>query len=119
MTVKQVAEKVYGPIPDGVTLHIGCGDCMDGENVHLTVDIKKHLDNHYSVLRTMVWKAWSNDKLIKGYCRYTSFGAETAPGWFKQEKTQYLIGPDISDRDASAFLGFFGKEFDDAVARES
>jgi len=102
MTVKQVAEKVYGPIPDGATLHIGYGDCMGGRNIHLTVDIKNPRTDETTIFKTRVWLSGIPFKEIK-------------PRWLKGQTVEYVDGPDISDRPASSFVGFFGKEFDEAV----
>lgn len=97
MTVKQVAEKVYGPIPDGATLHIGRVYVCDGETFglsHCVPSLPIH-ENIFTVYDNPMPTEWT----------------ETA--------ADDVIGPDISDRPAASFVGFFGKEFDDAVVQDS
>ena len=89
MTVKQVAEKVYGPIPEGATLHPAFED-DDGRFISL---------------------CFKHDYYVS--CIYDS-----PPFWRMCPRTD-ANGPDISDRPATSFVGFFGKEFDDAVRQES
>ncbi len=84
MTVKQVAEKVYGPIPDGATLYEL--PTFDNPNSDAELCICVELPRCYALR-----------------------GGEMELFFANQ------IGPDISDRPASSFVGFFGKEFDQEI----
>lgn len=88
MTVKQVAEKVYGPIPAGATLYELPAFGNPNADAELCVCVE--LPRAYA-LREGRWELFFAN----------------------------VTGPDISDRPASSFVGFFGKEFDDAVRQES
>lgn len=88
MTVREAFSKAYGPIPERATCHIGYWYFTE-----LRVN-PVHCSNH-NVLTVVgehqVWQGFH----------------------FDGEKE---FGPDISDRPASAFLGFFGEEYDRVVA---
>ncbi len=93
MTVREAFEKAWRAVPEGATCHIGTmgrGPTKSGWRISPT---------YYS-----------------GEC---SWPATIAYGvWSKNHTYEYPIGPDISDRPASAFLGFFGDEYDRVVAED-
>jgi len=70
LTVRQVVEEAFGPVPEGATVHVAHPDTYDK-------------DPAYQLPGTNDWRCF---------------------------------GPDISDRPASSFIGFFGEDFD-RVAR--
>lgn len=85
VTAKQAFERAYGPIPEGATCHIGVDEC-------LAVDI-------YPTVYVPFY-----DRVIHG-----------KPGGFEIVYNGKPAGPDISDRPASAFIGFFDEAYDNAV----
>lgn len=93
MTVREAFEKAYGPVPEGATCHVANGYPYEGAAI------------------------------VPTYCiRGKVFEARPYRGeelqWVKRLDDQYEEGPDISDRPASAFLGFFGPEYDRVVAED-
>lgn len=89
MTVREAFEKAYGQLQKGVTCHIGhwAGPSMTGWMMEPTIK-----PEGISWPQALSRRKWGNSDIY-----------------------EYVIGPDISDRPASAFLGFFGKEYDDVV----
>lgn len=86
MTVREAFEKAYGPMPEGATCHIGADCCNRGWSGGATI---------------------VNVDGIRGWCG-SRWGH--AGGHYPEP-----YGPDISDRLAEAFLGFFGGEYDRVV----
>jgi hypothetical protein len=85
MTVKQAFEKAFGPIPEGATCHIGCRDMYTNIEVDACY---RHIGETFFLN--------VHNKFVR-FCDHFAFG------------------PDISHRPASAFLGFFGGEYDRVV----
>jgi hypothetical protein len=86
MTVREAFSLAFGPMPDGATCHIGNHD-RDCEIDATIVDPSRP---RWSL--TFNFGTWNND-----------------------DAYEFPTGPDISDRPASAFLGFFGAEYDAVV----
>jgi hypothetical protein len=84
-TVREVFSKAFGEVPEGATCHIGSQDCA-GIYIGAT---------HYVPFYKRMMDA-DKDKWVVS-C------------------TEDLYGPDISNRDAEAFRGFFGSEYDQAL----
>jgi hypothetical protein len=92
-TVREVFSKAFGDVPEGATCHAGYGNAgvtYLGESI-------KTCDPHTPSLKVPVRKT-------TGDFEWLVFGTYGFP------KT-----PDISDRDAEAFRGFFGAEYDNAL----
>lgn len=104
LTVREVFGLLYGPIPDDAGCYIGADCCNRG------------------------WQ--------EGPCVSTPNGKEddglnldgpTALGWSEKDQGWYHIGghypraygPDISDRPAEAFRGFFGEAYDFVIGAEN
>jgi hypothetical protein len=93
MTVREAFSKAFGPVPDDATCHVGYYYFTE-----LRVQpVYCHNHNVYATVSTMM-----DDQVWQGF-------------HFDGERT---FGPDISDRPASAFLGFFGAEYDAVVNSE-
>jgi len=92
-TVREVFSKAFREVPEGATCHAGYGNLgatYIGESI-------KTIDPHTPSLKVPVRKA-------SGAFEWMAFGTHSYP------KT-----PDISNRDAEAFRGFFGAEYDAAL----
>jgi hypothetical protein len=93
VTVREAFEKAYGPIPEGATCHIGTMEHGSPE------------------------RGWRISATYYG-------GGDSWPAsvgfkvWSKNHAYKYPIGPDLSDRQAHWFLGFFGPEYDRVVAED-
>lgn len=97
ITVKEVFEKAFGPLPEGVT------GCFIGDDPGCSGD------PGIEFMPTVSVDDWT-------MVRVDQWGCKTAPaGWVRGWGAN--AGPDISDRSASAFVGFFGDEFD-RIAQE-
>lgn len=92
MTVKEAFCKAFGEVPEGATCHIGC-------------------DYGYDGYRIIVYE-------IHGLLYYHQYKCPGYPdgGWMIEEEAHGAHGPDISDRPAESFIGFFGAEFDAVLA---
>ncbi len=90
-TVREVFSKAFGEVPEGATCH-GFGR-VDGGGDEVWQLIR--LDGAVHVAyKTLNEKGWIND------------------GFYRDISTSC---PDISNRDAEAFRGFFGAEYDAAL----
>ena len=91
ITVKEVFIKAYGPLPeDEVTCHIGYEVAYSGINTQPTVASKDGLSLY----------TWSKNWRGEGE-------------WYLLESEDRCpFGPDLSDRAASAFDGFFVAPYD-------
>jgi hypothetical protein len=101
MTVKEAFSKAFGEVPEGASCHIGAGRnsqqwlwMSDSRHVYATYQIEHPADDDG-------WRAVST-------CYGHSAGQWASVGW-------RAYGPDISDRPAKAFLGFFGEAYDQVV----
>jgi len=90
MTVREAFSKAFGPVPDGATCHVGhwAGPTMDSWRMEPTTHVSGGWPNPLN-------RSWDNGHAY-----------------------EFPIGPDISDRPASSFLGFFGAEYDAVVNSE-
>lgn len=92
MTVKQAFEKAYGPLPEGATCHAGFFDHAGDVLIRPTI-------------------RWAED--------FETLAASPLDGRFGPGSEHIdAFDPDISDRPASAFVGFFGSEYDNAVLHD-
>lgn len=89
MIVKTAFSKAFGSMPDDATCHVGTQDC-DG---------------------TIIWPTY--------YTRYYDRVMQADNGKWQPCAFADVFGPDISSRPASAFLGFFGEKYDQAVEEEN
>lgn len=91
-TVRELFSKAFGEVPEGATCHIGATMHVSygGENFGPFALID---DGAFVQLGTQV-------------------------GWLTAYKNSEPFGPDISDRPAESFRGFFGAEFDSALDAE-
>jgi hypothetical protein len=88
-TVKEVFSKAFGDVPEGATCHVKLRECASLEPCFQVVT-KGH-------------KATLNE----------TFQVDHHQRWYVSQYS--VIGPDISNRDAEAFRGFFGAEYDAAL----
>lgn len=86
MTVREAFSQAFGPVPEGATCHVGWGTSAVGTYLMPTYH-RQHANEIAS---------W------------------TPLGWL-DGGASYSVGPDISDRHAEAFLGFFGDDYDKVV----
>lgn len=87
MTVREAFSKAFGPVPDGATCHVAY--CYFTEL--RVAPVYLHNCNVYTTVSTMM-----DDQVWQGM-------------HFDGER---VFGPDISDRLAESFRGFFGAEYD-------
>ena len=92
MTVREAFSKAYGEVPDGATCHIGTEDSA-------TLCI---YPTYYHPF----------------YQRVMSVGMSPDGESWGISHHSLAYGPDISDRLASEFVGFFGGDFDKVVGDE-
>lgn len=88
MTVREAFEKAYGSIPEGATCHVGY-TYFDQTRIRATHGHNGNVYTHIDELH--VWQGDNFDNEV-------------------------VIEPDISDRPAEAFRGFFGPEYDEVLA---
>ena len=99
MTIREAFSKLYGEIPEDATCHIGYEEPYDSYIIFRPIIKVRH---------PLTRKA--SYKLMEGFG-----GRWMDVGFMPYMDGFCAVGPDLSDRPASAFLGFFGKEFDDFV----
>jgi len=88
ITVRQAFKKAYGPIPDGATCHLAN---WPGPTLPQFMNIEP-----------TIWE--------DGWPESLGTREDGSPGVM-----EYPFGPDISDRDAEAFRGLFGDDYDKAL----
>lgn len=87
MKVREAFERAFGPpTKDAYTCHVGHDE---GDNSYFLPTIQ-----HIGFKAILYW-----DEVE----------------WMVEHNANNVVGPDISDRPAGAFLGFFGDEFDSIV----
>lgn len=92
--VREVFERAYGAIPDGATCHVAS---QDSGGTYIAPYVGVPTFKRVMEVDKGVWK-------VVMYIEFSD-----------------LFGPDISDRDAEAFRGFFGDDYDaalDALTKE-
>jgi hypothetical protein len=91
MTVREAFSKAFGEVPEGATCHIAVSHEYEGSTIAATTVVDGVVRYRYPQ------KIWGD---------YVATGGEPC-------------GPDISDRPAGAFVGFFGEAYDRVVEGES
>lgn len=91
-TVREAFSAVFAPVPDGATCHIGS---WFGASEPLT-----KMEAIY-----LVPGGWPTSLAVR-------------QGWANHKTYEFPFGPDISDRPASSFIGFFGDAFDNYVKEQ-
>lgn len=91
MTVREAFSLAFGPVPDGATCHVGYWEGQGAGPVD------------HQVPSATIANCPPGTRVGDG-------GA-----WLSRGKDFGGIGPDISDRQAEAFLGFFGEAYDRVV----
>lgn len=90
MTVREAFSKAFGPVPDGATCHLG----HDNGSAR----------GHYAVIASAdALGTTTTYKFASGRWVCPSLGVPV------------IVGPDIGERPAKSFLGFFGNAYDKAV----
>ena len=88
MTVREAFEKAYGPVPEGATCHVADLFPYEGSEIRPVF-------------------------ALEGKVYHASYGVWEACFAGAEE-----VGPDIGDRPASAFVGFFSGAYDDVVSED-
>ena len=99
MTVREAFERAYGLVPSG-SFHIGCQETEHPDSLDPTPTVVQ--DTPDDPNDDVTWWLWK-------WARWVSARGE---GIFDMP-LEY--GPDIADRPAEAFLGFFGEDYDRVV----
>ena len=91
-TVKEIFSKAFGDVPEGATCHVKLAECAS-----LVPCFRVVTKGHKALLTE-------------------TFQADHHQRWYVSKYS--VCGPDISDRPAEAFRGFFGAEYDNALDAE-
>jgi hypothetical protein len=91
MTVREAFSLAFGEVPEGATCHIAVSHEYEGSTIAATTVVDGVARYRYPQ------KIWND---------YVGIGGEP-------------YGPDISDRPADAFMGFFGEKYDRVVEGEA
>ena len=91
-TVRQVFEKEFGEVPEGATCHVKLAECASFKPCFRLVT-----QGHKTFLTE-------------------TFVVDHHQRWYASKYS--VCGPDISNRPADAFRGFFGAEYDNCLDAE-
>lgn len=97
-TVKEIFSKAFGEVPEGAWIHTAI-DWENFENKNFRYGVKLNLSTEFD--------------LMEGLCYW-----ETGEASWIEYDMLLATSPDISDRPAESFRGFFGAEFDNALDAE-
>lgn len=103
MTVREIFSKAFGEVPEGATCHIGSRSEYDD---------CEHIEPVVCGSSRIIAERWS-DGLLQWEPIVYFDGTEPDHG-----KWDSPFGPDISDRPAESFRGFFGAEYDNCLDAE-
>lgn len=96
MTVRQAFSLAFGPVPEGATCHFA-GGCIESETLVTSEPVLIH---------------------SAGVKVSNAFGDRWNKHFWRKLPANVWVSPDISDRPAEAFLGFFGDRYDAVVRGE-